>query len=377
MSDFTPPLQRYHTSVRNYAQITLSQVDFGASTEQFWTRFGDSVTALTIRNCDLREKNLKNILMQLECLRSLEIENCRELFMPGRLFEHDKQAVCAACKGIESLALINNRYLSDALFARFVVIMPRLQHLDLSGCHISFHRGLYKKFYPDRQKEPSESVLTFHYISQFIECEASALKSFNFSSTLIDGEALQTLANIERLQLDALQLRSCDQLTNAGIIALVERQHQLQHLDLSYSVRLTDPGLIAICGNLPALKVLKLRRCRALSDVGIREIIALKELKVLDISECEAVTSRGLTDGIGLNTNRTLQELYVSALNICQLAIMKIAENFPELRVLDLSLCENGVTNLAVQWICKHLVWLRVLNLEYCDKVRVHLKRKF
>lgn len=179
LSDVTPPLQHYHTSVRSYSQITLSQVDFGTSTELFWRRFGDSVNALIIRNCDLREKNLKNILMQLECLRSLEIENCRELFMPGRLFEHDKQAVCAACKGIESLALINNRYLSDALFARFVVIMPRLQHLDLSGCHISFHRGLYKKFYPDRQKEPSESVLTFHYISQFIECEGTWIASCN------------------------------------------------------------------------------------------------------------------------------------------------------------------------------------------------------
>lgn len=175
--------------------------------------------------------------------------------------------------------------------------------------------------------------------------------------------------------MDALQLRSCDQLTNAGIIALVQRQHQLQHLDLSYSVRLTDPGLIAICDSLSTLKVLKLRRCRALSDVGIREIIALKELQVLDISECETVTSRGLIDGIGLNINRSLQELYVSALNICQLAIMKIAENFPELRVLDLSFCKNGVTNLAVQWICKHLVWLRVLNLEYCDKVCVYSRK--
>lgn len=363
------PLQYFLNPLRCYTKITLSQIDFGSDTAAFWEQLSDSVQHLSIRNCDLREKNLKQILMQLDDLRTLEIENCRELFMPGRLFEHDKQAVCKSCRNIESLALINNRYLSDALFNRFVAIMPKLNHLDLSGCHISFHKGLYKKFYPDRQKEPSESVLTFHYISQFIGCEASALKSFNFSCTLIDGEALQTLANLSGLKLDRLQLRSCDQLTNVGIITLVQQQSQLQHLDLSYSVRLTDAGLVEICRCLKAVKTLRLRRCRALTDIGIVELQTCQHLEVLDISECESITSRGIMDGVAKFRSENLRELYLSALNICQLAIVRVAEQFPELRVLDLSFCKNGCTNLAVQWICKHLRWLRTLNLEYCDKI--------
>lgn len=369
LSTAEPPLQHFLNPLRAYTKITLSQIDFGSDTAAFWAELCDTVQHLSIRNCDLREKNLKQILMQLTDLRALEIENCRELFMPGRLFEHDQQAVCQACRNIESLALINNRYLSDALFNRFVAIMPRLSHLDLSGCHISFHKGLYKKFYPDHQQEPSESVLTFHYISQFIECEASALKSFNFSCTLIDGEALQTLATLSGLALHRLELRSCDQLTNAGIITLVQLQTQLQHLDLSYSVRLTDAGLMEICRCLPNVRSLRLRRCRALTDSGIVQLQSCRQLEVLDISECESITSRGLIDGVAKYRSEQLRELYLSALNICQLAIVRVAEQFPELRVLDLSFCKNGCTNLAVQWICKHLRWLRTLNLEHCDKI--------
>lgn len=62
-------------------------------------------------------------------------------------------------------------------------------------------------------------------------------------------------------------------------------------------------------------------------------------------------------------------ELYVSALNICELAVIKLAESMTNLRVLDLSFCKNAVTNLAVQILFKHLKMLRTLNLEFCDMV--------
>lgn len=326
---------------------------------------------ISFLNCDLRERYLIAVLKKVKNLTALEIENCRELFMSGRLFDkdRDKKAICHACRNVTSLSLTHNRYLSDALFHRFVTIMPKLRSLDLSGCHISFHRGLYKKFYPDSQKDASESVLTFHYIFQFIECEAQSLKSLNFSNTLIDGTALTSLSEINDLQLEVLRMKSCDQLTNSGIISLVQKQLSLVELDLTSCVRLTDPGLIEICLRLTTLKALKLRRCRAITDVGVKDIAKLN-LRILDISECEALTGRGIIDGVAKNENLSLMELHVSALNICEMSIIQIAEHLPNLRVLDLSYCKNGVTNLAVQLIFKHLEWLRVLNLDYCDKVR-------
>ncbi|KAJ6649423.1 Leucine-rich repeat-containing protein 29 [Pseudolycoriella hygida] len=368
-ADNSPPANCYLNCLRNYAKIVLNNVDFGA-TEEFWNRCSDSIQEIAFLNCDLREKYLNAVLKNVNNLNALHIENCRELFMPGRLFDkdRDKKAICQACRNVTSLTLSHNRYLSDALFHRFVTIMPKLSSLDLSGCHISFHQGLYRKFYPDSQKDASESVLTFHYIFQFIECEAKSIKSLNFSTTLIDGAALTSLSEISDLSLEVLRLNSCDQLTNTGIISLVQKQLSLVELDLTSCVRLTDPGLMAICSSLTALKILKLRKCRAITDLSVKEIATLN-LQILDISECEAITGRGIADGIAKSTNVLLKELYVSALNICEMSIIQIAENIPNLRVLDLSFCKNGVTNLAVQLIFKHLVWLRVLKLDYCDKI--------
>ncbi|XP_037031814.1 F-box/LRR-repeat protein fbxl-1 [Bradysia coprophila] len=369
-ADHSGPASVFLNSLRNYSKITLNCVDFG-TTDEFWDRCADiSIKEISFINCDLREKYLNSILKKVKNLEALEIENCRELFMSGRLFDkdRDKKTICHACRNVTSLALTYNRYLSDALFHRFATIMPKLNSLDLSGCHISFHRGLYKKFYPDSQKDASESVLTFHYIFQFIQCEAQLIKSLNFSYTLIDGAALTSLSEIGELKLEVLRLRSCDQLTNSGIISLVQVQPTLVELDLSSCVRLTDPGLMEICSSLSALKILKLRRCRAITDLGVKEVANLK-LKFLDISECESVTGRGIIDGIAKVQNLSLMELYVSALNICEMSIIRIAENIPNLRLLDLSFCKNGVTNLAVQLIFKNLVWLRVLLLDYCDKI--------
>lgn len=76
-----------------------------------------------------------------------------------------------------------------------------------------------------------------------------------------------------------------------------------------------------------------------------------------------------LRKGIANQTNDKMVELYLSALSISELAVIKLAESLENLRVLDLSFCKNAVTNLAVQIMFKHLKQLRTLNLEFCDMV--------
>lgn len=371
-NDLHSPLVAFSNSLRMYTSIRLDEVDFGTTVDAFWERFGDQFTEVVFNTCDLREKSFNTILKCLTNLRTLEINNCRELFMSGRLFKslNDREAIGEACRDVRHISLCNNRYLSDALFNRIVSAMHHIESLNLSGCHISFHKGLYRKFYPDYQKDASESVLTFYYILQFIQYQAAHLKSVNFSSTLIDGSALGQLAEMEKLKLERLYLRSCDQLTNSGLSSFVRSHNSLVELDLSVSVRFTDPVLIEICRSLTKLKILKLRRCRALTDIGVREIRQLKSLEVLDLSECSAITSDGLVNGIVAEPNGRLKELHVSALNICEAAVVRIAECLSHLTLLDLSFCKNAVTDLAIQLIFKKLTKIRTLNLEFCDKVR-------
>lgn len=369
-TDDLPPITDFLDSFRIYKSIIFTLVEFG-NTSKFWNRFGDSINALAIRSSDIREKDLSTMLKALSNLRTLRIEGCRELLMPGRLFEHEpeKDLLQKSLETVENLSLANSRYLSDALFNRIVTYMPNIQQLDLSRCHISFHKGLYRKFYPGSQLEPSESVLTFLHISSFIEKHASQLKRLDFSMTLIDGAALETLALTPDLQLERVTLRQCDQLTNPGVLKLVQMQSHLISLDFSYSSRLTDQGVMAICDLLPKLKELKLRRCRALTDLSVKELKKLEEIRVLDISEIDNMTSVGILEGIASKNHMKLRELYASALNICEKSIIRMTEVFPNLLVLDLSCCINTVNDLCVQMIFKNLIFLRHLNLEMCDKI--------
>lgn len=325
------------------------------------------IESLTIDSCDITVRKLKMILSETSNLVHLKIQNSRELFMSGRLFDESDFLL----KQLTTLSLPNNRYLSDSLFSRMTKVMPKLSTLDLNSNSISFHRGLYKKFYPinSDEEDGSESVFTFHFINKFIKNRADKIKEINFNSTLIDGNALESLSEIDGLQLTALHLRQCDQLTNDGFIKLIKTQPFLTHLDLTFSVRITDPSLMEICENLKTLKVLKLRRCRALTDASVKMVVDLPLLEVLDISECEALTSAAVMSGIAAKKNEILKEFYLSALNICEKTIQKIAENIPNLRVLDLSFCFNHVDDTSVQMILKNLVLLRELNLDLCERI--------
>lgn len=372
----SPPLNVFAESMRHYSKIRLDQVDLDQNSLGFWHRFGENITHIEFNACDLRENTFTAILKTMINLKSLEIISCRDLFLTGHLFKHpnDQMAVSGACKSVESLSLSNNRYISDALFNRMVGVMKNIQSLNLSGCFISFHSALYRRFYPSQNlHEASENVFTFFVLMKFFEMHSDTLKFLDFSRTLIDSNALIRLAEVENLQLDGLKLRHCDQITNVGISKLVNSQKSICHIDLSHSVRFTDFSLLNISESLANLKILKMRRCRAITDLSIKELHRLQHLEILDVSECDAITSKGFIEGIASKTNDTMVELYVSALNICELAVIKLAESMKNLRLLDLSFCKNAVTNLAVQLIFKHLRHLRTLNMEFCDMVSILL----
>jgi F-box and leucine-rich repeat protein 9 len=362
------PAKDFANSFRNFPNLSFNEVEFNEC-QKFFQDLGESVESLTIDSCDITVRKLRMILKETSNLKHLKINNSRELFMSGRIFDANDEILL---ENVKSLSLPQNRYLSDSLFFRITSIMPNLSSLDLSSNSISFHRGLYKKFYPNHENGDdvgSESVFTFHFIKKFIQSRGKFIKELNFNSTLIDGNTLELLAEIEELELEKLYLKQCDQLTNDGFITFIKVQPKLTHLDLTFSVRITDTSLIQICENLTSLKSLKLRRCRALTDVSVKMTSNLQHLEVLDISECELITSSAIIDGIASKRNEVLRELFLSALNICENAITKITENIPNLRVLDLSFCFNHVDDTCVQMIFKNLIWLRELNLDLCERI--------
>ncbi|XP_035893245.1 dynein regulatory complex subunit 6-like [Anopheles stephensi] len=367
-----PPVRDLLQSFLHFPNIQLSEVDF-ERIGNFFTQFGPHIQRIVFQACEIQERDMIAILRCLPALRSLTIGSCRDLFMCVRLFDDpaEREQLRQILANVTELSLNHIQYLSDGILHRIVDIMPGLRVLDLAGCHISFHQGLYRKFYTGDGKQPSESVLTFHYISQLIDERKASLRALDFSETLVDDSALEVLAGMSpALCLERLELNRCEQLSNRGLGRLITAHAtHLQHLNLSKTYRLTDACLLQICRELAGLRVLKMRKCRALSNQGVRELGQLASLEVLDISYCKEVNGAGILEGIASRPNHTLRELRVQGLNLCEQSIIAIAEHLSALHVLDLGYCFHAVSDLSVQFIIRNLVRLKELDLENCGKL--------
>ncbi|XP_011306049.1 F-box/LRR-repeat protein 13-like isoform X2 [Fopius arisanus] len=359
-------------------------------------------------SCELSEKTLVHILKSCKNLQTLHIDTCRDCLMSGRLLDNvnDSKEISNNLKSLVELSLASNRYLSDALFNRLISICPNLRTLSLRDCQISFHPGIYKKFYPKNTLDQgSESVLTFFNILEYIKKQAKTLKHLDFDSTLIDNTALSSLVAVEDLQLYSLKLKCCNQLCDPGLRTLVH-QKSLKILDLSFSVQVTDASLLYICQNLDNLESLNISKCMVVTDSGIYQIRRLKKLKELDISGCPLLSSAGVTDALckynpaesedekqiwdcaNVHSNSALENIHqvemkqdsfdenleilsLQSLRLNEETIECIAASFKQLKYLDLGYCLNayGVTDRTIQIIFKELTAIRTLKITKCDRV--------
>lgn len=367
------PIQIFENSSLTHFNYSFYEVEISNKINGFWEQMGEHIRSITLTNCDICEKVFAFILQKCPNLETLEIQSCRELFMSGRLLEGKTEGLLlTSLENLKSLSLWSNRYLTDALFNRFISAAPALEKLNLSACSLQFHRGLVKKFYPtgsDIFQNPSESVLTFYFVMQFIAARAKNIKRLLFGDTLIDGSALKILSETKDLQLESLDLYSCDQLTNTGIIALTIHQTSLTTLNIAHCSRVTDSSLVHICNNLVNLEGLNIQRCRAVTDLGIAELGKLKKLKYLNISQCELITKEGLQKGICAVENHPLIQLDIHSMNLDQTGLIMVSEKLLNLQILDISYCFNAVTDISIQVIFKNQLKLRVLRISHCDKV--------
>ncbi|XP_013191337.1 F-box/LRR-repeat protein 14 [Amyelois transitella] len=371
--EISSPIQIFEKSCIIYRNYVFSEVEISNKLNDFWDSMGDNIASLTLRNCDVCEKVFVYMMKKCPSLEELNIESCRELFMSGRLLEGKSEGLLDNnLDKLKYLSLAGNHYLTDALFSRFAEASPAIESLNLSSCSLQFHFGIVKKFYPpntDILRNPSESVLTFYFILQFIRRRAENMKRLLFSKTLIDGTSLKSLSEIQNLKLESLEVHSCDQLTNQGILALTTHQTSLKELDIGLCTRVTDLSLVYICKNLVNLESLSIQRCRAVTDLGVAELAKLKKLKSLNISQCELITKDGLKKGLCLEVNTTIEELNIHSLNLDEAGLIMISENMPNLQSLDISYCFNAVTDVSIQVIFKNQVNLHTLKMSHCDKV--------
>lgn len=161
---------------------------------------------MEIHKSYLSEANLLNLLLPCCSLESLHFHDCRDIFITGKLFSnrlvlsHIKNAV----PHLKELCFSENgSYLSDSFVGRFMSIVVHLKYLSFSGTSVSFHPGIYKKYYPvtrgkEEENKTSELVLTFDYILEHITNHSASIKHLDFSRTHIDDKSCEMLSKVRK-----------------------------------------------------------------------------------------------------------------------------------------------------------------------------------
>ncbi|XP_076328492.1 uncharacterized protein LOC143234771 isoform X4 [Tachypleus tridentatus] len=358
-------------SQRRFSHLVVKEVDILWDDQEFWTNVGQNLVRLDFHSCDISTHVFINILHKCPHLQVLGINGCNGLFISGTLFERmqDTGKLGAIMQNVKELNLASNRYLSDSLFSRIVKVLPNLERISLSGCQISFHPGIYRRFYPDGMKSvPSSAVFTFQTVMEFIEKRKFKLTSFNFGRTLIDNKTLTAVASLEGLQLEELYLSSCEQLSKSGIMLLCMNQPQLRVLDLSLIYQLTDQALIYVCDYLTNLRSLSLRRCHNLTDRSVKELSRLVNLETLDLSSCEKVTPAGLREALCFESHPKLHTINLSYCNVTDEIVCDFVYKLSNLTHLDLSSCLT-LTDKSLHAVSCVLVSLHSLKLAWCKEI--------
>lgn len=371
LSDRLAPAKLFLKCQRPYRTFCLEDVTFGQA-QELLEHIGKTAIEITFDNADMGDKQFYAFMRQLPHLESLTVTQCSPLFMSGSFLDGNGDFGGAFSK-LRNLSLKHNQYLSDAILLRLTSLIEGIETLDMTGCHIAYHNAIHRRFYPNDSftAHPSESILTFKFLTRVAKLHRSHLRELNLSHTMISGPALQSLTTAEEevLNLHRLRLAGCRQLNTSGVKSFLQTQNNLVVLDLADTLCVNDDCMAAITQALPKLKDLNVAGCGAITNVGATMLGNLKYLKILNISRCDGITTDGLTQGIARTVNSVLMYLYMSHLIVCEESIKCIARNCPELRVLNVGHCVNGVTDASVQCIVENLRWLRDLSLEDCFRV--------
>lgn len=366
--------RKSHKLHRCYIHFEMSDIEFTEVSLPFFRNYGKTMKSLSLHRCFIREYIFVKAMTSCSSLEALTIQDCKELLMTGLLLndEEDRMKLRQGWLQLRYLSFAYNRYLSDAILIKMLSLCPQVNTLILTGCQISYHSGMFHRFYPNGLVIPSESVTTFQTLLRYIAGNSKKIKTLSLSHTLLDGNSLYNLSRTQHLGLRELQLNSCMQISNQGLIQMCTTPNlkALTELDVGLCPRITDTSLIILCSTLRQLRKFSVQACRAITDMGVANIMYMDKLEVLNLSDCELIQGAGILKGLCHKVNYTIREINLAYLvNMSDTALVGMVAGMPNLRHLDLASCYNAVTDVSLQAVFRHSKWLRSFNISMCDRV--------
>ncbi|CRK86973.1 CLUMA_CG000786, isoform A [Clunio marinus] len=359
-SDTSFPMNRFVNCSRLFPNIKFSIVKFSAKNHNFWDDYGDMVEELTFNSCMINKSEFLHIIRLCPHLKSLSITRCEDLYKSWTVVKKLSQ-VKLKFHQMKTLAIRDTSLLTKKILDFLTTSAPNLTSITIANC------------LGNTKLQDRDSIL--NSLADYVELKSEQIKVLNLGNTPIDEPFLVKLGDIKKLKLHELCFTFngvVATIGKSGILTLLRNQQDLKILDVTDSKGLSNFCLIEICRNMKGLKKLILNKCWLINDAGLKEVGRLLHLEVLDISSCDRVTDLGLLEGLIPHGKKfyKLKELYLALLPYMSiLAIYRLAQQYDELEVLDLSGSSNSITDETLQMIFRHQPKLKYLNLDCCAKI--------
>jgi hypothetical protein len=328
--------------------------------EDFWEFYGHNLHEIAFMSGLLRKDEFIGVLRHTRNLRTVRIEANGNMFKNWEIHRCGYEPLRRLnMQHVRHFGLARNCFLAPDILEYLLMTAPHVTAIDLSNC-----LGIMNP--PERNK-------LLDQLLAYLRQHAPRIKSLNFANTATDDLFLDSLGRIEGLKLRELHLTFTGSTKNSdfGIPVLIAAQDELEKFDLTASPCANDLIVRLICGCMHNMRVLLLKKCHNLTDLGVRDLSKLQRLRSLEISDCDYVTDAGVLEGVLQGANkREMRELRLSVMtNLTEAVVVRMSYYYEQLRVLDLGGVSNAVTDSSMQMVLRHMKLLRFLNVESCCKL--------
>jgi len=357
---------------------------------QILEQCGSTLKTLTLENSNITGEILIKYKGTLPCLENLKLRGCEQLTDKGLLL------ILQLCEStLRSLDISGIKVMGENL-SEYKGTLSCLENLNMSECNQLTNKGLLQilqlcgstlrsldisgtEVTGENLSEYKGTIhclenlsmryceqLTNKGLLQMLQLCGSTLRSLDIEGTHITGENLSEYKGT-LLILENLNMSICKQLTNKGLLQILQLCGSTpRSLDIS-STNITGENLSEYKGTLPCLENLDLWGCNQLTHKGLLQILqlcgstlrsldtsgtnvtgenlseykgTLPCLENLDMSDCNKLTNKGLLQILQL-CGSTLRSLDISGTNITGENLSEYKRTLPCLENLNMSICEQ------------------------------------
>ncbi|GBM24166.1 hypothetical protein AVEN_88523-1 [Araneus ventricosus] len=345
---------------RQFRCFTLHQITIDDFFIQFLKHFSEWFIFLSFIDCQVDKDyfytNPEEKIPSCDNLQYLKIRDC------------DAFALFSSIPNVTTLEILHSTGLTDRDMHELDKSMPNLETFTLAS-RVACDARAYKRFYIKGntvENEPSDAILSFPAIRNFIAKRSGTLVSMDFSRTGLSPTAAMEISTINNLRLHTMLFSS--DLSGSRIETFCQNQPALTSLDLSTALNLSDEILSNICRILVNLRELVVVFKHKI-DISIIDVFKLKHLQKLNLNFCTNISPFSFQEAISETKTITVKLKYLNLAftKISDVTLRRLLSLNRDIEHLDLTFTD--VSNTTLHFISKSLPRLKCLILNSCKRI--------